>query len=159
MERLQISHAYELRPDGGQKKACQRCALLEYEWLLASKCHLSVCHKPMQKVINPPLQQAEAILCLDTDRYIVCCGVITRMGRSLLPRFCEYEVKNLRSSPCCRQENATFYPLILGTWGLWIFRYLYIVPSVMGQMRSMHFIWVLAFPQLIMSNSLAKYSQ
>ena len=36
---------------------------------------------------------------------------------------------------------------------------MYIVPLVMGQMRSMRSIWVLAFPQLIMSSSLAKYSQ
>ena len=36
------------------------------------------------------------------------------------PRFCEYEVKKLRSPVCSRQENAIFLPhiqYIHGTWG------------------------------------------
>ena len=49
----------------------------------------------------------------------------TGIGKSTNPRFCENRLKKLRSSACCRQENATFYPLILGTWGLWICRSLY----------------------------------
>ena len=31
----------------------------------------------------------------------------------------------MHSSVCCRQENANFYHVILGTWGLWICRALY----------------------------------
>ena len=38
------------------------------------------------------------------------------MGKSTGPRFRGNEVKKLRSSACCRQENAAFYPLIHGTW-------------------------------------------
>ena len=52
----------------------------------------------------------------------------TGIGKSTNPRFCENEVKKLRSSACFRQENATFYTLILGTWGLWICRSLYSAP-------------------------------
>ena len=37
----------------------------------------------------------------------------TVIGKSTNPRFCENEVKKLHSSTCCRQENTTFYPLIL----------------------------------------------
>ena len=32
------------------------------------------------------------------------------------PRFCEYEVKKLRSPACSRQENAIFPPHIHTTW-------------------------------------------
>ena len=35
--------------------------------------------------------------------------------------FREYEEEKLRSPACCRQEKTTFSPLILGTWGLWIY--------------------------------------
>ena len=42
-------------------------------------------------------------------------GIATGMGLSMLPRFCEYKVKQLRFSACCRQENATFSPHIHGT--------------------------------------------
>ena len=42
----------------------------------------------------------------------------TGIGKSTNPRFRENEVKKLRSTACCMQENATFYPLILRTWGL-----------------------------------------
>ena len=42
----------------------------------------------------------------------------TGIGKSTKPRFGENEDKKLRSSACYRQENATFYPLILGTWAL-----------------------------------------
>ena len=38
----------------------------------------------------------------------------------------------LRSSACCRQENATFYPHILGTWAPWISRSLQMFPILMG---------------------------
>ena len=34
----------------------------------------------------------------------------------MLPRLCECEVKQLRSSACCRQENAIFSPHIHRTW-------------------------------------------
>ena len=38
---------------------------------------------------------------------VICTGT----GKSMLPRFCEYEVKKLRSPACCRQNNATFHLL------------------------------------------------
>lgn len=34
----------------------------------------------------------------------------------MLPRFCEYEMKELRSPACSRQENANFPPQIHRTW-------------------------------------------
>ena len=34
----------------------------------------------------------------------------------MVPRFCENEVKKLRSPSCCRQEIATFSSQIHGTW-------------------------------------------
>ena len=61
----------------------------------------------------------------------MCTGI----GKSTNPRFRENEVKKLRSSAYCRQENANVYSLILGTWGLWICRSLYIVG--VGQLRGL----------------------
>ena len=43
----------------------------------------------------------------------------------MLPRFCEYEVKKLRSSACCRQENAIFSPHIHRTWYAYFSPFLY----------------------------------
>ena len=34
----------------------------------------------------------------------------------MLPRFCEYDVKKVRSPTCSRQEHAIFLPHILRTW-------------------------------------------
>ena len=83
-------------------------------------------------------------------------NIHTGFGKSTNPRFCENEVKKLHSSACCRQENATFYPLILGTWGLWIFRSLYRrttkpkakLDSALGQepcIINCHVRWITAF--------------
>ena len=40
----------------------------------------------------------------------------TGIGKSTNPRFCENEDKMLRSSACCKQENAICSPLIHQTW-------------------------------------------
>ena len=56
---------------------------------------------------------------------IMMANAYTGIGKSTNPRFRELEDKKLRFPACCRQENATIYPLILGTWGSWICRSLY----------------------------------
>ena len=52
-------------------------------------------------------------------------SISTRTGKSMLPMFCEYEVKKLRSSACSRLENTIFSPHIHTTWEAYFCRSLY----------------------------------
>ena len=55
--------------------------------------------------------------------------IYTGTCKSMLPRFCEYEVKTFHSSACSRLENSIFSPHIHRTWEIYFCRSLYSLPS------------------------------
>ena len=66
----------------------------------------------------------------------------------MLPRFCENDMKKLRSPACCRQENATFSPHIHRTWEAYFCRSLS-VHSIKGQGQKADIIWLPALTQFV----------
>ena len=62
------------------------------------------------------------------------------MGKSILSRFCEYEVKNLHSPACSRQEDATSSLHIHRTWEAYFSPSLYLVINWIIFSRQPHFL-------------------
>ena len=73
--------------------------------------------------------------------------VSTRVHFKVRSRFCEYEVKKLRSLACSRQENAVFSPYIHRTWEAYFSPSLYVCYDIHSRLRDGEETTILPLPR------------